>query len=104
MTRDQYTKLEQLPNIGPAVARDLRLIGIAHPRELPGKDPYALFDDLCRRTGRHHDPCVLDVFISAVRFMQGEPKRPWWHYTPERKERLKKAPGTSTTSAAWRDS
>ena len=85
MNRNQYKRLEQVPNIGPAMAGDLRLVGVAHPQDLPGKDPYAMFDELCRKTGKHMDPCVLDVFISAVRFMEGAPKRPWWHYTAERK-------------------
>jgi hypothetical protein len=31
---------------------------------------------------------VLDVFLSAVRFMEGAPARPWWHYTAERKRAL----------------
>ncbi len=35
-----------------------------------------------------HDPCVIDVFIAAVRFMGGEPAKPWWKYTPERKQTL----------------
>jgi hypothetical protein len=28
---------------------------------------------------------VLDVFISVVRFMQGETAQAWWCYTEERK-------------------
>ncbi len=86
--REQYIRLEQIPNIGPACAEDLRLIGIFNPRDLVGRDPYALYDDLCGKTGRRHDPCVIDVFISAVRFMEGQPKRPWWAYTAERKQKL----------------
>ena len=88
MNRDQYTRLEQIPNIGPSIAKDLRLIGISAPRDLAGQDPYAMYEELCRKTRKRHDPCVIDVFISAVRFMQGEPKRPWWAYTPERKSML----------------
>ena len=30
--------LEQLPNIGPALAADLRLLGIRHPGELRARD------------------------------------------------------------------
>jgi hypothetical protein len=33
-----------------------------------GRDPYAMYDDLCRITGQRHDPCLLDTFIAAVRF------------------------------------
>ncbi|MGI8561896.1 MAG: helix-hairpin-helix domain-containing protein [Luteimonas sp.] len=85
--RDART-LADLPNIGPAMIEDFRDIGIARPQQLVGKDPYALYDRLCRVTGVRHDPCVLDTFISAVRFMEGAPAHPWWHYTPERKARL----------------
>lgn len=88
MNREQYTRLEQIPNIGPASAKDLRLIGVSHPQDLIGRDPYVLYEELCRITQRRHDPCVIDVFISAVRFMEGEPERPWWAYTSERKRTL----------------
>jgi len=80
--------LEAIPNIGPSIAEDLRLIGISHPHDLPGEDPYALYDALCRRTATRQDPCVLDTFIAAVRFMEGAPVRPWWDYTAERKAAL----------------
>jgi len=86
--RNQVADLEQIPNIGPAIAEDLRLMGIARPDQLVGRDPYAMYDELCRMSGKHHDPCVLDVFLSAVRFMEGAPKRPWWKYTVERKREL----------------
>ena len=35
-----------------------------------------LYDDLCRITGQRHDPCLLDTFIAAVRYMEGGPKKP----------------------------
>ena len=81
-------RLEDIPNIGPAVAADLRQLGIALPDDLPGRDPYQMYDDLCRLTGQRHDPCLLDTFIAVVRYMQGEPKKPWWKYTAERKKVL----------------
>lgn len=87
-SRDDITRLEVIPNVGPAVAGDLRRSGITTPSELSGRDPYALYDDLCRLTGQRHDPCLLDTFIAAVRFMAGGPKKPWWVYTAERKRRL----------------
>lgn len=88
--RSKFTELEQLPNIGPAIAADLRLIGITRPQGLRGRDPYAMYDELCRKTGVRHDPCLLDTFIAAVRFMDGEPARPWWKYTAERKRQIQK--------------
>ena len=77
--------LRQLPNIGPAMIEDFKVLDIAQPAQLAGKDPYTLYQRLCEITGIRHDPCVLDTFISAVRFMDGESPRPWWHYTAERK-------------------
>ena len=81
----EIAHLEDIPNVGPAIAADLRQMGIATPAELPGRDPFAMYDELCRITGQRHDPCVLDTFIAAVRFMEGAPKKPWWKYTAERK-------------------
>jgi hypothetical protein len=60
-------------------------IDIREPRDLIGRDPYEMFDELEARTGERHDPCLLDVFIAVTRFMSGEPAKPWWSYTSERK-------------------
>lgn len=84
-TGRDVARLEDIPNVGPAVADYLRLVEIGRPDDLLGRDPFRLFDDLCRLTGQRHDPCLLDTFIAAVRFMEGEPKKPWWKYTAERK-------------------
>ena len=86
--RQDIACLEDIPNVGPAIAADLRQLGIESPVELLGRDPYAMYDDLCRITGQRHDPCLLDTFIAAVRFMEGEPKKPWWKYTAERKREM----------------
>ena len=102
MNREQYTRMEQIPNIGTSMAEDLRLIGLSHPQDLIGRNPYAMYEELCRKTGQRHDPCVIDVFISAVRFMQGEPKRPWWAYTSERKRMLADKAGTTIQSNGQR--
>jgi len=82
--------LEDLPNVGKAIAADLRAIGIRQPAQLKRKDPYALYERLNRVTGTRHDPCVLDTFIAVVRFVEGGPPQPWWAYTAERKRTLSK--------------
>jgi Pathogenicity locus len=87
-TSREVTRLEDIPNVGRSIAADLRQLGVTSPDELRSADPYALYDTLCRVTGRRHDPCLLDTFIAAVRYMQGEPKKPWWKYTAERKRGL----------------
>ena len=78
-------QLEQLPNIGPSIAADLRLIGVQHPQELVGKDALQLYQALCRATGQRQDPCVLDTFMAATDFMRGAAAKPWWNYTAQRK-------------------
>jgi len=86
--RDKVVLLTHLPNVGPSLAGDLRLIGIATPAQLKGRDPYAMFEALCEATQQRHDPCVLDIFISVTRFMNGEPPAVWWQFTEERKQTL----------------
>lgn len=87
VVRAKVQKLTDLPNIGPAMAGDLLQLGIEHPNALRGCDPLVLYQRLCELTGIRHDPCVLDVFMSITRFMDGEPARAWWDYTAERKQR-----------------
>ena len=85
VVRERVRRLTDLPNVGPAMAADLALLGVTEPAQLTGMSPQALYRQLCSVTGTHQDPCVLDVFISITRFMQGEEPMPWWHYTAERK-------------------
>jgi hypothetical protein len=86
VVREAVVKLTDLPNIGPASAADLRLIGVDTPQALLGRDPWDMYAELCARTGMRQDPCVIDVFISVTRFMAGEAARPWWAYSAERKQ------------------
>ena len=76
---------EQLPNVGPAMAGDLRALGIAHQRELAHRDPFVLYQSLCVHTGKRQDPCVLDTFMAITDFMRGAAPAPWWTYTAQRK-------------------
>ena len=86
--RTKIVALEDLPNVGKSIAADLRELGIRAPTQLKHKDPYALYDRLNRKTGVRHDPCLLDTFIAAVRFVEGGPAKPWWAFTAERKRTL----------------
>jgi hypothetical protein len=83
-------KLVDIPNIGPAMVRDLARIGVHEPRELIGKDADKLYQELCKVSGVRQDPCVLDTFLAAVDFMNGAPARPWWSYTGLRKRKYPK--------------
>ena len=86
--RESVADFKQIPNVGPRIADDFRRLRIEHPHRLAGQDPYALYARLNALTGTRQDPCVLDTFIAAVRYMEGAPKTPWWKYTAERKRRL----------------
>ncbi len=87
--RKMVSRLEELPNIGKSIADDLRLIGINHPAELKGKDAFELYERLNRATGKRQDPCVIDVFMAAVHFMEDGDPLPWWSFTAERKKSIK---------------
>jgi hypothetical protein len=80
-----YARLEDIPNVGPATAADLRGLGIDTPAQLAGCEAFALYERLNRTTGLRHDPCVIDVFLAAIDHLGGAPAHPWWHYTPARK-------------------
>ncbi len=94
VVRNRVKQLTDLPNVGPAVAADLHRLGIHQPEQLKGCDAFALYDQLCSITGQRHDPCVIDVFISITRFMDGGEAQPWWHYTGERKAIRQRADGS----------
>jgi hypothetical protein len=87
--RQKVTKLDELPNIGPSIAADLVSIGVTHPRELIGRDPLDLYRQIGAKRGCRQDPCLLDVLMATVRFMEGGDPLPWWTFTEERKRLLK---------------
>ncbi|MCB9091427.1 MAG: helix-hairpin-helix domain-containing protein [Halobacteriovoraceae bacterium] len=81
-------KLEQIPNVGKAVASDLHILGITEPEQLRGKDGIALYRELNRLTGVCHDPCMADTLMAIVDFMNGGKPQPWWKFTAKRKKIL----------------
>ncbi len=87
--REKVSRLEDLPNIGKAMAGDLYLIDIHHPKDLIGKEPFDMYERLCAISGQRYDPCVIDVFMSVVHFMEGGEPLPWWSFTESRKKRIK---------------
>ena len=85
---NEVKKLEDLPNIGKAMSADLRSIGIEQPDQLNTRSPLEVFHELANVMGHRHDACVLDALISVKRFLNGEPAKPWWRYTGERRKLL----------------
>ena len=88
--RTDINDLIHIPNVGPATIRCLNMLGVSKPFELIGQDPYSMFKKLCTITGKNVDPCLADVFISAVKFMEGAPPQKWSYYTEERRKHFQK--------------
>ena len=89
MKKKSSTKNEllSLMNVGPAMQRDLFLLGITTISQLKHADPDELYDRLQKITGKKHDPCVWDVFAAIIHEAKTGEKTPWWHWTPMRKSR-----------------
>ena len=83
---DDVKDLYDIPNIGKRMAHDFVMMGIHHPRDLTNKSPITLYRKLCEITHTRQDPCVLDTFMAAIDFMNGNTARPWWSYTKKRKQ------------------
>jgi len=86
MPRTEIKQFRDIPNVGPAIEKEFVVLGLIDPAELIGKDPYQMYKDLCHITKLRKDRCVIDIFISAVRYMEGGPAQKWWDFTEERKK------------------
>jgi hypothetical protein len=85
ISREEVKRLEDLPNVGRAVAADLRLLGLSQPHDLLGVDPYELYTRLQKITGKRHDPCMLDTFMAVSHFMKTGEALAWHAFTEQRK-------------------
>lgn len=72
-------------NVGPAVANYLARANITRTDQLTGRDPLEIYETICEHDQVRHDPCLLDTITSAVDQANGNPARPWWTYTSQRK-------------------
>ena len=81
--------LSALRSVGPAALEDLRLLGVAGISDLAGRDPQALYDELCRIKGQKIDICCLDVFNCAVAQAKNpelsDEQRDWFWWSRQRK-------------------
>lgn len=57
-------RLEDLPNIGKAIAGDLRSVGILNPEQLAEHEPLEIFQALEPVMGHRHDPCILYALMA----------------------------------------
>jgi nucleotidyltransferase/DNA polymerase involved in DNA repair len=84
-------RLGDLVSIGPAMLKDLDLLGIRSVAQLARQKPESLYEKLCKVTGKSQDVCVLDTFSAAVAQAR-DPKLPaeqcqWWYWSRKRKVR-----------------
>ncbi|WP_243544150.1 helix-hairpin-helix domain-containing protein [Pseudodesulfovibrio tunisiensis] len=84
MDRDVSKALQEIPGVGPSLARDLVRLGYGSVRELAGQDPEAMYARLEELEGRHVDKCVLYVFRCAVYYASQTVHEPeklkWWNW------------------------
>lgn len=79
--------LAGLRNIGPAMLRDLELLGIRSVAQLAHRNADALYLRLQRLTGKRQVPCGWDTFAAAIHRARTGEALPWWHFTRVRKPR-----------------
>ena len=83
------SSLQEIPGVGPSIAKDLEDLGIKAVGDLQNRDPERLYEELCRLRGSRIDPCVLYVFRCAVYYAGNTTHAPellkWWNW----KDRVK---------------
>ena len=86
MTREQSAlrELQEIPGIGPSLARDLLDLGYCRVDQLRGADPARMYERLMALRGEHVDRCVLYVFRCAVYYAGRKRHDPellkWWSW------------------------
>jgi len=80
------SELLSLMNVGPAMLRDLTLLGIRRIPDLAKQDPMRLYRKLEKVTGHRQDPCVLDTFSAIIHEAKTGEKTPWWRWSAIRKK------------------
>ncbi len=77
-------ELQEIPGIGPSLARDLRELGVRQVADLRRRDPERLYAELGRRRGVRQDPCVLYTFRCAAYYARTTRPNPellkWWNW------------------------
>ena len=82
--KEVIDELSRIPGVGPSIASDLYHLGIRQVAELRGRNPEALYYQLCDDIGQPIDRCVLYVFRCAVYFASETKHDPellkWWKW------------------------
>ncbi len=77
-------ELQEIPGVGPRLAKELNALGYHRVSELCDADPEQMYQALCVLRGQHIDRCVLYVFRCAVYYASNavhDPERlKWWNW------------------------
>jgi predicted flap endonuclease-1-like 5' DNA nuclease len=82
-------ELGELRNIGKAMLRDFKQLGIVSVSQLATQNADEIYTRLSVLTGARQDPCVHDTFAAAIHQAKTGEALNWWAFTPQRKERQK---------------
>lgn len=85
--KQKGNELLRLKNVGPATCEDFECLDIDSIEKLAKASADELYLRLQRVTGRSHDPCVWDVFASAIHEARTGERQVWWLWTKTRKKR-----------------
>lgn len=79
-----HSDLREVPGVGPRIEQVLRDLGFTSLSELRGRDPEAMFEQLCELRDERVDRCVLYVFRTAVYYAsESHPEARllrWWNW------------------------
>jgi hypothetical protein len=82
--KQNKTNLQQIPGVGPNIAKDMNELGIFKAADLVGKDPEELYTRYCRLKNVKIDRCLLYCFRCAVYFAENIEYDPellkWWNW------------------------
>jgi hypothetical protein len=83
-TSERPDDLQQIPGVGPSVAKDLNELGIVRISDLRGRNAESLYQKLCKLRGEKQDRCVLYVFRCAIYYASEKKHDPellkWWNW------------------------
>jgi Pathogenicity locus len=81
---DALKRLQEMPNVGPAIARRLAELGFDSAASLRGQDPEELFARTEAARGTPEDPGLLDTYRAIIAFAETGDARPWQRSPRER--------------------
>ena len=79
--------LREIPGVGPRFVEAFEELGIGAVGDLVGRDPEALFEQLCGQRNEYVDRCVLYQFRSSIYYASetahDEALLLWWNWKDE---------------------